>query len=46
MEQAANIYDTMLRILQLAEEKGITSAEAADNVAEENLYAGRNSFPS
>jgi leucine dehydrogenase len=44
MEKAAGIYDTMLRILQLADEKRITPAQAADTVAEERLDNGRKLF--
>lgn len=37
----ARIYDTMLRVLDLAESDGITTAAAADRLAEERLDAAR-----
>lgn len=37
LRKAGEIYNTLLRILELAENEGITSAEAADRVAEERM---------
>jgi leucine dehydrogenase len=41
MEKTSHIYDTMGRIIATAREKGITTAHAADTLAEERLAAGR-----
>lgn len=37
LRKAGEIYKTLLRILELAETEGITSAEAADRVAEQRM---------
>ena len=37
----ATIYDSMQRVLAIADAEGITTAEAADRLAEERLAAGR-----
>ena len=37
----AGIYDTTLRVFELAERDGITTAEAADRYAEERIEAAR-----
>ena len=41
MEKAAQIYDTMLHVLQSAKAGGITPAQAADAIAEERLASVR-----
>ena len=37
----AGIFDTIVRVLDVAEETGITTAAAADHVAEERIAAAR-----
>jgi leucine dehydrogenase len=37
LRKAGEIYNTLLRILELAENEGITTAEAADKVAEQRM---------
>jgi len=37
LRKAGEIYNTLLRILELAESEGMTSAEAADRVAEDRM---------
>ena len=37
MRKAGEIYNTLLRILELATTEGITTAEASDRVAEQRM---------
>jgi len=41
LDQAAGIYDTVLRVVEVAQREKVTTAEAADRLAEERLAAVR-----
>ena len=41
-EKVTRIYDTMTRVIQMAKANGITTAQAADRLAEERIAAMRN----
>lgn len=42
MERAGGIYDTILRVFAVAEQEGISSARAAERLAERRIAAARN----
>ncbi len=42
LEQVAQIYDQTLEVIRIADERGITTAEAADRLAEERIARVRN----
>ena len=41
MEKTAGIYDTITRLIDLSKTEGITTAQAADHIAEERIAAMR-----
>jgi leucine dehydrogenase len=44
-EKAADIYDTLLHIFELAESEELPTGDAADRIAEERLLAAKNLQP-